>query len=66
MAREATDGDSPSLGDELDLVVDIIRLYDYVTMNDDDDELRVCDSQHRSLCRKMTTTTMRDWRTRPR
>ena len=41
MAREATDGDSPSLGDELDLVVDIIRLYDYVTMNDDDDELRV-------------------------
>jgi hypothetical protein len=28
MAREATDGDSPSssLGDELDLVADIIRL----------------------------------------
>jgi len=24
MAREATDGDSPLLGDELDLVVDII------------------------------------------
>ena len=26
MAREATDGDLPSLGDELDLVVDIIRI----------------------------------------
>ena len=40
MAREATDGDLPSLGDELDLVVDIIRLYNYnyVTMNDVEDD----------------------------
>ena len=42
MAREAvSDGDSPSsLGDELDLVADIIRLRlrDGETMNDDDDD----------------------------
>jgi hypothetical protein len=41
MAREATDGDSPSWGDELDLVADIIRLRlrdGETTMNDDDDD----------------------------
>lgn len=44
IAREATDGDSPSsVGDELDLVADIIRLRlrDGETMNDDDDDARL-------------------------
>lgn len=36
MAREATDDDSPSLGDELDLVADIILRQTTTKDNDDD------------------------------